>query len=166
MEYTIREPDRGEKIIYKLTRNGPEEFHPDVIHLVHLTKSLYRFLYEYFRGAIRLHIEGEPFGTIRVCPSGVAFFIKLLLVEAYGNSLIKANFKCTQREFSIEILHELGNIDVSYLLKVAEKSGFEVVLCESGHIIISTKVIRDPRPSFYNPGANYLDNVIAYVFFQ
>lgn len=162
MEYIIK--DKPEKIIYKMTRNGPDEFKAEDIHLSALTKSLFDFLYEHFRGSIQMHFSGEPFGSIHICPSGLAYFIKLILIEVYGNSLVKASFDSTQRRFTIEIQHELGERDLSYIMKVARMSGFDEEVYESGRIVISTRVFPDRRPSFYSHTDNYLTNLIAYVF--
>ena len=134
------------------------------VHLSNLTISLFEFLNEHFRGAIEMHISGEPFGSISVCPSGIAYFIKLILVEVYGNSLVKASFTSTQRRFTIEIQHELGERDMSYIMKVARMSGFDEEVYESGRIVISTRVFPDKRPAFYNHTDKYFKNLIAYVF--
>ena len=162
MDYIIE--DSPKKVTFKLTNNGPEKFTPEYLHLSNLTISLHSFLYNNFRGALSINFVGEPFGSVNICPQGIAYFIKLILFEAHGDTLIKANFTSTQRKFTIEIQHQLGNRDLSYMMKVARMSGFDEEIYESGHIVISTRVFPDKRPAFYNHTDISLKNLITYVF--
>ncbi len=156
--------EKAEGIVYKLTKCSPEEFTPENIHLSDLTISLFSFLYEHFRGSLSMNFSGEPFGSINICPRGIAYLVKLILIEACGKSLVKINFISTQRKFTVEILHNLGERDFSFIMKIAKLAGFDIEIYKKSRIVISTKVFPDKRPAFYNNKDNYLTNIIAYVF--
>ena len=88
--------------------------------------STKKFISDNFEGAMKIDFSETENGFINVSPRGFAFFIKLLLSEIHGNSMIYASMDNEDGRVCLRI-EQKGGLAISKRLEdVAERSGFSV----------------------------------------
>ena len=127
----------------------PESFKTEKMSSADFAYTLSSFLYENFRGAINVVTEGFPFGSVAIAPEGAAYLIRLILKEVYGKYLVTASMILGQADIKIKITHRERSLDLDYIAKIAEKSGFSAVTEDEHTLVISAKVEPERRPVLY-----------------
>ena len=134
---------------YRITSVGPDKIKKERMHVLDFTVSVTDFLNEHFRGAMSVYVEGMPFGYAEVSPDGLAYFIKLLLIEILGEHMLHASITCSQRQIRIDVNAGGRTLELDWALHIAEKSGFSLTDEGDGKYVLTAPVIPERRPSVY-----------------
>lgn len=140
-----------EKFVYKIRRDSltePEDFSLSRVPCGDFFRSTEKFIEDNFTGAIRVSIPENISGNIRIAPKGFAFFVKLLLCQVYGRSVINAHLNFSEDEVTFKVEKVDGLMVVDRLTDVALRSGFSVSENEK-FITLSTPVLISDTLSIY-----------------
>ena len=133
---------------YKISDKIPETFTLERMSAADFTYYLDTFLYENYRGAIDVVVDGFPFGSVNVALEGAAHLIAMILKEVFLAYRVNASIIQGQSSIKIKIVH-YESLQMDYITQIAQKSGFSVSVEDEHTLVISAKVIPEPRPVIY-----------------
>ena len=148
--------------LFKLADKIPESFKIEKMSSADFAYTLNTFIYENFRGAIDVVTDGFPFGSVAIAPEGAAHLIRLILKEVYGKYLARASILLGQDEIKIRIAHRERSLNIDYITKIAEKSGFTVIEDDEYTLLLSAKVTPERRPVLYAISAASWHRLLIY----
>ena len=150
--------------LLRLEDKIPEEFAIKRMSSADFAFTLDSFIFEHFRGAIKVTTDGLPFGSVAVSPEGAAYLIRLILKEVYGKYLVSASIILGQGDIKIKIVHRERSLNFDYITKIAEKSGFSVLEDNDHALVLSAKVEPEKRLVLYAiSSASWRRILIRYV---
>ena len=151
--------------LYRIDGKEPLDYKRIKLSAADFAFSIHEFILENFRGAIKVLADGMPYGSVYISPEGAAYFIKLLLIEVYGEHTLRATVSCSQTAIDVIISCYDKPLNTDYMIKVAEKSGFSLVKDEGGDIILRAQVIPEKFPVFYANTQLSFKDVLHRMFF-
>ncbi len=154
----------------KVSSTQYTDFHLYTLETKRIIQDVKDFLDGYFPTLASVELLEFEYGYATVAPDGLAYFMKTLLIEIYGRSMLKISAGAKKKSFTVSLSFDkslqLSEEAITRLSSAAEKSGFKMELCtQSGEITLNARLYKHPYFPVYSSEIPVVMQAFKRVFF-